>query len=611
MDSPDHRQGLRGDALCALALSLVLSAAWAWRDWSALSALHLPDTDDMMRLQQIRDWLGGQPFGDVSQHRLGAAPGLAMHWSRLPDLVPGAIVAALTPLVGAHAAELCAVLAWPASLFAAALLLTARIARALGGLEGGAGAIASTAAVVAAIAYPATTVFLPGRIDHHGLQVVLLLVVARTLVAAPSMGAGLVAGFAATASLVVGLETAPLLAAAGFAMAAQWVLAKPGADDRVMGFGIALGAGLLAASIVFRSDAWGYPGCDGFTAAAWRAGVLAAFAPMALALAARGTARPMQRAVLGVLVAGVVGGGIVLMAPACLHPYGLVDPLLARLWLVKVGEAQPLFDAPPATAIGYAGVMLAGTAGSAWALYATRDRRWAMLLVLQLAACGLTATQLRGAYAGAMLAAPGLAAVIAAARARGAGWLAAAWAASAGMLYPIAAQAMAPSGRPDPMAPSGRPNPMAPSGRPDPAAPSGRPDPAAARDPGGSCTAAPALAELAALPSGRLLAPLDLGAYALGATRLSVVGAPYHRGNDGNLAVYRFFLGSPDGAARIARDWRVRYVVLCPDAFGDAPPAATAGLLRHGAAPHWLRRVPTRSPALMLYTVEPGLFPRR
>jgi len=116
------------DAALAAAIALLLSAIWAMRDWAALSALHLPDTDDVVRLQQIRDWLGGQAFADLAQHRLGIG-GVEMHWSRLPDLVPAAIIALLTPLMGAHGAELAAVIAWPASLFVAALILTGSIAR--------------------------------------------------------------------------------------------------------------------------------------------------------------------------------------------------------------------------------------------------------------------------------------------------------------------------------------------------------------------------------------------------------------------------------------------------------------------------------------------------
>lgn len=578
-----------GDALLAMLLATMLAAAWTLRDWHQLTALRLPDTDDVMRLQQTRDWIAGQHFTDLSQHRLGEAPGLAMHWSRLPDLVPGAIIVLLAPLLGAHLAELTAVVIWPTLLFAAALFLVTRIARSIGGPG-----TARTALIVAAIAYPATTIFLPGRIDHHGLQIVLLLVVTRTLIRPPTLGHGLTAGLAAAASLVIGMETAPLLAAAGLAMAIEWLTARHAADDRMMGFGIALGAGLLGASIIFKTDQWSYAACDSFTATAWRGAVIAAFAPMLLALAARDVTRPATRALLATLVAGVIGAGVIMVAPQCLAPYGTVDPLLARLWLGKVGEAQPLFAAVPGVAIGYAGVMVAGVVATAWRLHVTRDNRWIALLLLQGAALALTCIQLRGAYAGAMLAAPGLAAVIGEARRRGTAWLAGAWILSAGMLYPLAAEALT---RHDAGPPGGQ---LAGQG--------GGLD-------GASCTSPEALAALGSLPPGRLLAPLDLGAYAIGMTRLSVVGAPYHRNNAGNLAVYRFFLGNSDQAAEIARQWNIRYVAICPDSFTELGPIAAdkarmVALLHRGAAPAWLKPIATDAPGIALYRVEPGLFRR-
>jgi hypothetical protein len=61
--------------LAALLLAVVLSLAWTLRGWHDLAVLRLPDTDDMVRLQQIRDWIGGQAFGDLAQHRLGALAG--------------------------------------------------------------------------------------------------------------------------------------------------------------------------------------------------------------------------------------------------------------------------------------------------------------------------------------------------------------------------------------------------------------------------------------------------------------------------------------------------------------------------------------------------------
>ena len=567
MGTGTERRLVYGDALFAILLAAILAAAWSLRDWHQLSALRLPDTDDVMRLQQIRDWIAGQSFTDLSQHRLGEAPGAPMHWSRLPDLVPAALIALLSPLFGAHQAEIITVIAWPTMLFAAALFLVTRIARAIGGPG-----IARTALIVAAIAYPATTIFLPGRIDHHGLQVVLLLIVTRTLINPPSLGDGVTAGLAAAASLVIGLETAPLLAAAGLAMAVEWLFARHAADDRMMGFGIALGSGLLGASIIFKADQWNYAACDGFTLVAWRGAVIAAFAPMLMALAARDFRRPAARAVLAVLVAGVIGAGVVAVAPQCLAPYGMVDPMLARLWLGKVGEAQPLFSALPGVAIGYAGVMVAGVAASAWRLHVTRDRRWIALLFLQGAALALTCVQLRGAYAGAILAAPALAAVIAEARRHGTGWLAGAWIASAGMLYPLAADAITPRS-------TGHAG-----------------NPAA-----GNCTSPEALATLARLPQGRLLAPLDLGAYAIGATNLSVVGAPYHRNNAGNLAVYHFFLGTPAQAMVIARSWNLRYVAVCDDSFselGAAPAGSLLALLKAGHPPAWLKPRSTQRPGL-------------
>ena len=90
---------------------------------------------------------------------------------------------------------------------------------------------------------------------------------------------------------------------------------------------------------------------------------------------------------------------------------------------------------------------------------------------------------------------------------------------------------------------------------------------------------------------------------------MTVVAAPYHRGNAGNLAVYRFFLGAPAEGEAIVQAWGVRYVALCADTFGDAPVGALAERLHAGHRPDWLTPVATRNRALTLYAVEPGLFP--
>ena len=66
---------MRPSLLLALLLAMILTAAWTARDFTALSMGRLPDNDDMMRLAQVQDWVGGQAWSDLSQHRLGPAGG--------------------------------------------------------------------------------------------------------------------------------------------------------------------------------------------------------------------------------------------------------------------------------------------------------------------------------------------------------------------------------------------------------------------------------------------------------------------------------------------------------------------------------------------------------
>jgi hypothetical protein len=527
---------LIAEATRAGALALALGGAWTVRDWSALSALRLPDTDDAMRLVQIRDWVGGQGWSDLTQHRL--AGGLPMHWTRLADLGPAGLILALGPVLGRHGAEVAAVVAWPLLLFAAALFLVQRITRAVAGAPA-----AGVAAVVAAIAYPATTVFMPGRIDHHGLQLVLLLGSAAALLGPATLRRGVTQGMLGAASLVVGLETAPLIGMLGLVAIVDWIRGAGvdgGARRRLGGLAIGAGGGLLLARAPFAPDGWAIGWCDGLTLEAWRAGVAMTGALAVLALA---PARIGRGARIGLTLAALAGAGAVVAAaaPRCLSPYGGVDPFLARVWLARVGEARSILSAPPETSFAYLGLAAAGLVAGAWRLRREPTRGWAVLALLQAVALAVACVQLRGAYPAALLAAPALAAVVVAARERGAWRLAGAWVVSAGMLYPLAAGAVGTA-----------------------------PEPPAA---GLACDLPPGLA---GLTPGPVLAPIDLGPRILLETAHSVVAAPYHRNNRGNRAMFAAW-GDAANARAVMQAWRVRYVVACDPAWARA-----AGLRRLG-----------------------------
>lgn len=536
------------DLRTAVAISFALTLVWALRSWADLSALRLPDPDDMMRLQQIRDWLGGQRFSDLTQYRLGYS-GTPMHWSRLPDLVPAAIIWLLEGPFGRHAAELAAVILWPASLFACAIALAGRVARSVSGQSA-----AEAAMIIAAIAFPATTVFVPGRIDHHGLQLVLLLVASLMLLRKPSIFAGAAGAVASVLSLMVGMEMAPVLAAGAAIVIAEWVIDGERARPRLAGFGAAFALSTLAGAIVFRTVGWDYAACDAFTAISAWAMAIASLVPVSLAVAPIVSRK--ARAILAVIAGSAAVAAIAAMAPQCLSPYGQVPPLLQQLWLNRVTEAQSLFAAPVETAVAYTGLMFAGIAACAWRVWRTRDRRWLALLVLQLAAAAVTFVQLRGSYAGSLLAAPALAAFVVGAQRVGLIARIAAWTASAGILYPIAAQAMTAQA----------------------------PAPAKA-----SCTAPDLTAALAKLPVGRVMAPVDSAAPAIESTGQRMIAGAYHRDSAGDLAMYSFFLGSADNAHSIAQRWGVRWVVAC-DGFGGVV-APFASRLKYGQPPPWLRPV--------------------
>lgn len=538
------------DILVAVAIAFALASLWTLRSWSDLSALRLPDADDMMRLQQIRDWLNGQRFGDLTQYRLGAA-GVPMHWSRIPDLLPASIIWVLQDIVGRHAAEVTAVIIWPAILLSAAVWLSGRIARLVASPE-----VRWRAMVVAVVAYPASTVFVPGRIDHHGLQLVLLLVTVLALLSKPSARAGIVGGLATVASVAIGMELTPVLAVAALVMVGEWVLGANGTRRRMAGLGFALLLGTTVASVTFHTIAWNYPACDGFTAITATTMAIASCVPLALSLLpARCT--PTLRCGVTLLAFAMAAVAIAAQAPECLSPYGRVPPQLQQLWLSRVTEAEPLFEVSLGVAIAQSGLMFVGLAASAWIAYHSRQRHWIILFLVQLAAIFVTFIQLRGAYAGALLAAPALGSVIASARHRGALTTAGAWLFSGGLFYPMAAAAM--------------------------------PAEATPVATGASCTAPDMITALGRLPAGSVMAPIDTAAPAISMTNQRLIAGAYHRDSAGDLAMYSFFLGDGVNAQHVALRWHVRWVVAC-DGFGGVA-APFAHKLQRGEAPPWLRPV--------------------
>ncbi|MBW6522137.1 hypothetical protein KZ810_01370 [Sphingomonas sp. RHCKR47] len=418
--------------------------------------------------------------------------------------------------------------------------------------------------VVAALAYPASGLFLPGRIDHHALQMVLILGAVLALLSRATFAAGAAIGLAAAGSLTVGMETVPFFGVIGVLIVVAWIAGSVGASGRLLGVGIGTITGLLAARLVFAPLAWDFPACDGFDAASWRAALFLAAATCLLAATKPAGIKP--RLAIAGLIGAVALAGALIVSPTCRSPYGMVDPLVARWWLAGVAEAQPLLQATPAVMLGQAGLLLAGIAAGAWWTMRTPDRsRWGAVLAVQTAAFALALVQLRGTYVGALLAAPALAAMISVARTRGAIPLVTAWLASAGVLYPLAARAFEQPVVSDPRA----------------------------------CDRVAAVDALAALPPMRVLAPVDLGAAIIARTHHVAIAGPYHRNTTGNRAALLAFLGPGARVGDVVTGVSADAILWCAGTLGDRP--APPGSIGAGAVPPGFHTTPVAGHGLLLW----------
>ncbi|NML07623.1 hypothetical protein [Sphingomonas sp. G-3-2-10] len=584
-DALARRRAIRLDLVVAVALALILTIGWTLTDWGRLSRMLLPDPDDMMRIAQVRDWIAGQGINDWTQYRMAPPEGSPMHWSRINDVGIAALILLATPFAGQAGAEMFAVLVYPALLFALALFLSARIARRLWGPSAG-----PIAAVLMALAYPGTTVFIPGRIDHHALQVVLIQIFVLLLMRTPTLKGGILTGLAAGLSLVIGLETAPQVAALVAVLAMLWVVRGMNERSRLTGFAAGLGVSTLFFLTFLRPTFWSPALCDAFTPASSTGTLAVAAALGALAATTPRLASWQVRIATGALLGAVSLGLTLYLFPSCISgPYGEMDPFLLKAFMPYIDEANSVFEQPRlARIIAIGGVLAAACITSAWMIWRA-PKRWAVLLPIAaviLMSGLIMLLQVRGAYIGAPLGAPVLAGLVVAARARTTWQLPAvigAWLAGAGMAYAtIPEQIELRVARDTSMV--NRPTLQV------------------------VCSGGDAWAQVDRFKPGVVMAGTNVAAYLMGATHHSTIGAGYHRNNTGNMAMYRFFLSKPDEARAIAAAWKTDYVAFCPGDFVEIDvtrnyPDSMATRLQHGQAPAWLQPMPLKDTPLRFYRI--------
>jgi len=317
--------------------------------WNAIGRFALGDTDDNMRMMQVRGLLSGQGWYDLRQYRLDPPGGADIHWSRLVDLPIAAIKLALMPLLGGAAAERAAVAVAPLLPLGVVMTSVAVIARRMISPK------AFAIAIAILFCAPSTrTMFMPLRIDHQSRRLA-------------SYGASLAGGCSAAYLVFASYANrAPVcdalspvwLSVVVSAGALAFILAYYSPRDWRLRLGAAAAAGILLAA----AFAYFWPHC---------LGRLEGVSPLAERLWLHNVreAMPLYRhgfsttvTIASLPVIGLVGYAVMLWRSRSDQPrfFGwlmvAIPALLGAgllLWQSRAGPAAQLLAVPGATALGW------------------------------------------------------------------------------------------------------------------------------------------------------------------------------------------------------------------------------------------------------------------
>ena len=507
----------------------------------------LGDTDDNLRMAQVRALLGGQDWFDLAQPRLDAAHGGAdIHWSRLVDLpIAGLILLFRAVMSGADAerwaAAIAPLLAYLPLLFGVSLIARRLVDRRVVPL------------VLATMIFAASTtgMFQPLRIDHHGWQLAFLALGLAGLADPDRRRGGVTTGLASAASLAIGLELLIYLVLMGAAHVLFWI-ADRDERDRLRAYAVSLSGGTAIAFLIFASDANRAAVCDALSPV-WLGDALVGCALM-LGLSFVRTERWPVR------LAAAAGAGVAVIAfhafasPQCLTRLEGVSPEASRLWLSHVREARPIYRHGAETVALILSLPAAGLIG--YALLGWRGRRDADLLrrlaavaVPAITAVALMLWQTRTGPAAQMMAVPGAVAV-------------------AVILAPLAFNASSalirvPGTVLAVVVGLGALAPLIAGRLP------GKPKTAAQKRvdlANRTCPTLRALSPVARQPRGTIFTFVDLGPRIITVTRHDAIAGPYHRNDDAIVDIMNAFRGDATQARRLIVDkYRSDYLLVCPN----------------------------------------------
>ena len=566
-------------------------AWWIYSSWSNIRWFALGDTDDNMRIMQVRALLHGQGWFDLRQYRMNPPFGANIHWSRLVDLPIAGLILGLRPFLGGPAAERWAVAIAPMLPYLLLLFSLALTARRL--IDPKAYPLA-----LLAIFFAGSTngMFTPERIDHHGWQLALLALSISSVADPKRVRGGLTLGISTALSMAIGLEMIIYLAVLGVAMVLFW------ADDadereRLRAYAVSLGGGTALAFLIFASYDNRNPVCDALSPV-WLSDALLGSALMYV-LAWASLADWKRRLGIALAAGAIIAGFHAFAWPHCLQRLEGVSPEVERLWLSHVKEARPFYRHGWRIATLIMALPVTGAIGWGLLVWMRRQDRDLLRRAAGAAIPGIVATlllfwQTRTGPAAQMMAVIGAAALawflvpmfwnskLSAVRVVGA---TAAFIIGAGGIAPLVLDFIPET------PPTARDQAIGKANR--------------------LCASLWGLRPVALEPRGTVMTFVDMGPRLIAVTPHDTIVGPYHRNGQQIADVMNFWRGDADQAHRIAAHYRANYVLSCPYSstttiFVAEAPKGFYGQLERGQVPKWLQPValPKDSPFKMWKVVS-------
>ena len=554
----------------------------------------LGDPDDALRLVMVRDLMAGRGWYDQLLTRLQPPLGTYMHWSRLLDGLLAGLIWLFRLVMTPADAETAVRFLWPLCLVFPAVLCGLTMARRLGG---------SLAVFVCAIFLAVNQLtfaeFIPGRVDHHNLQIVLVMAAMACAFAAERRAHwAILAGASTALGLAIGIEGLPfhLLVAGSYGL-----MAALGCDDARTTRNYALA--LLAGSVAFYllqtpPGRWPMAFCDAIGVNLVTGITVGACGLIALSATGDRLSVRVRLALLAT-IALAASAAFLVFDPRCIRGvFAAVDPRLRSFWFNSVYELQPLpVFMKQSWGFGMALILMSAMMLASAVLLLAREvprpraSTWlACVATLVAVATGFAAFRMENYVQ--WLGFPVLASAFSLLATRLWKGLMVPTTAFAVVLSPVGAVAFALQGY------------SSVAGTPSATRGTSGAAPAAS---GELCHDTKDFRRLAALSPGLVLADIYMGPFVLANSKSSALTAPYHRMVWGILAAHEAVTANAAQAEAKFRALKIDYLVECLASRERPPPGSVEADVTEGRVPAWLEPLSFKYEVLQVYRVRPRL----